>query len=87
MVVAAAREANALIDGRTFSWTALFNQIEATLPPDVMLASVRPTIDGRRDEDHDDRARRGAAADIDEFIEKLEATGAFEDVLPRQQST
>ena len=52
VVVAAAREANTLIDGRTFSWTALFNQIESTLPPEVMLASVRPTISGRRDENH-----------------------------------
>jgi len=49
----------------------------------VMLVSVRPSID------------RGATRvsmvvlgrtpeDIDEFIEKLEATGAFEKILPRQ---
>ncbi len=85
VIVAAAREANTLIDGRTFSWTALFNQLESTLPPDVMLSSVRPTIDdngtkitmivlGRR------------TADLDEFMEKLEATGAFENVLPHQQN-
>ena len=83
-VVDAAREANTLIDQRTFSWTAFFNRIESTMPPDVMLASVRPSVDdgttrvsmqllGRRVED------------IDEFIEKLEATGAFEDVVPTQQ--
>lgn len=80
-VVDAARAANALIDRRTFSWTAFFNHLEATLPPEVMLTSVRPTVDdgittvamgvlGRR------------AEEIDEFIEKLEATGAFEGVLP-----
>jgi Tfp pilus assembly protein PilN len=85
VVVAAAQEANALIDGRTFSWTALFNQLESTLPPEVMLASVRPKIDdgattitmivlGRR------------TSDLDEFMEKLEATGAFENVLPLQQN-
>jgi Tfp pilus assembly protein PilN len=85
VVAGAAREANALIDGRTFSWTALFNQLESTLPPEVMLASIRPSIDengtkitmivlGRR------------TADIDEFMEKLEATGAFENVLPHQQN-
>src|SRR4029450_3950048 len=34
VIVAAAREANALIDSRTFSWTALFNQLEATRPPE-----------------------------------------------------
>lgn len=78
--------ANTLIDQRTFSWTELFNHIEATLPADVMLSSVRPnfsnnlttigmTVIGRRTED------------IDEFMEKLEATGAFGDVLPAQQDT
>ena len=36
VVAAAAREANSLIDQRTFSWTAFFNYLEATLPPDVM---------------------------------------------------
>jgi hypothetical protein len=85
LVVAAAREANTLIDSRTFSWTAFFNHIESTLPPDVMLSSVRPTVD--------DAttlitmivvARR--ATDIGEFMEKLEATGAFENILPRQQT-
>ena len=63
-VVNAAREANSLIDQRTFSWTAFFNRIESTMPPDVMLASVRPTVEegvtrvtmqllGRRVEDID----------------------------------
>jgi hypothetical protein len=84
LVVESAREANALIDQRTFSWTAFFNQLESTMPPDVMLTSVRPAVKdgltrvnmivlGRREED------------VDEFIEKLEATGAFEDILPAQQ--
>ena len=43
-VVDSAREANALIDQRTFSWTAFFNHLEATMPPDVMLTSVRPQV-------------------------------------------
>jgi Tfp pilus assembly protein PilN len=82
----AAAVANSLIDQRTFSWTEFFNHIEETLPPDVMLTSVRPsfndnvttiqmTVLGRRSED------------LDEFIEKLEATGAFEDVFPAQRDT
>jgi hypothetical protein len=81
LVVNAAEEANALIDQRTFSWTEFFNLIESTLPPDVMLSSVRPTFKdgdthvtmlvlGRRPED------------IDEFMEKLEATGSFENPRP-----
>jgi Tfp pilus assembly protein PilN len=84
-IVAAAREANALIDARTFSWTALFNQLEATLPPDVMLASIRPAIvEGQTKITLITLGRR--RPDLDEFIEKLEATGAFEDVLPRQEN-
>ena len=49
-VQAAAREANSLIDRRTFSWTELLNQFQATLPPDVRIAGVLPQIDtdGRR---------------------------------------
>jgi Tfp pilus assembly protein PilN len=79
LVVNAAQEANALIDQRTFSWTEFFNQIESTIPPDVMLTSVRPSF------------KEGVTrvtmivlgkqtADLDEFIEKLEATGFFEQV-------
>ena len=84
LVAAAAREANALIDQRTFSWTAFFNHLEATLPPDVMLVSVRPTVE--RGATRVSMVVLGRSAeDIDEFIEKLEATGAFEHVLPRQQ--
>jgi Tfp pilus assembly protein PilN len=83
LVVNAAREANTIIEQRTFSWTAFFNHIENTLPPDVMLTAVQPTVTnegtrvsltvvGRR------------IADIDEFMEKLEATGAFVNVQNRQ---
>lgn len=84
LVVDAAREANALIDQRTFSWTAFFNRIEATLPPDVMLSSVRPSVkDGATHVSMVVLGRR--AEDVDEFMEKLEATGAFEDVVPATQ--
>jgi hypothetical protein len=83
-VVTAAREANSLIDQRTFSWTAFFNRIESTLPPDVMLTAVRPSV-------HEGETRVNIivlgrrAEDIDEFMEKLEATGAFEEIVPAQQ--
>jgi hypothetical protein len=84
LIVAEAREANTLIDQRTFSWTDFFNQIETTLPPDVMLTAVRPTVT-----DAGTRVSMVALArnadDFDEFMEKLEATGVFEHVLPRQQ--
>jgi hypothetical protein len=84
LVADSAREANVLIDQRTFSWTAFFNRIESTIPPDVMLSSVRPTVkDGLTRIHLVVLGRR--AEDIDEFMEKLEATGAFEDVVPSQQ--
>jgi Tfp pilus assembly protein PilN len=79
-VMSAAEEANALIDQRTFSWTEFFNQIEATIPPDVMLTSVRPSFkDGVTSVSMVVLGRK--PADVDEFMEKLEATGAFENVL------
>jgi type IV pilus assembly protein PilN len=81
LVVNAAQEANALIDQRTFSWTEFFNQIEATIPPDVMLTSVRPSFkDGVTSVAMIVLGRQ--IVDIDEFIEKLETTGYFEDLIP-----
>jgi Tfp pilus assembly protein PilN len=80
-VVAAAREANALIDQRTFSWTEFFNLIESTLPADVMLTSVRPDVrEGQTHLSMTVLARR--AEDIDAFMEALEATKAFVGILP-----
>jgi len=81
LVVNAAQEANALIDQRTFSWTEFFNQIEATIPPDVMLTSVRPSFkEGVTSVSMIVLGRQ--LADVDEFIEKLEATGYFENLIP-----
>jgi Tfp pilus assembly protein PilN len=84
LVAAEAREANTLIDQRTFSWTDFFNQIEKTLPPDVMLTAVRPTVTETGTRVSMVALARNAE-DFDEFMEKLEATGAFDHVLPRQQ--
>jgi Tfp pilus assembly protein PilN len=82
VVVAAAREANSLIDQRTFSWTEFFNHIEDTLPPDVMLTGVQPAVTSEGMKvSMTVIARR--PVDVDEFMEKLEATGAFENVLNR----
>jgi len=84
LVVAAAQEANALIDQRTFSWTEFFNQIESTLPPDVMLTSVRPSFkDGATHVAMQLLARQ--AADLEEFMDKLEATGSFSTVVLASQ--
>jgi hypothetical protein len=84
LVAEAASEANALIDHRTFSWTEFFNYIEATLPPDVMLVAVSPAVArGQTRVSMTVLSRRND--DIDEFNEKLEATGAFENVIPAQR--
>ncbi len=79
----AAEEVNRLIERRLFSWTAFFNLIEQTLPSDVMLTAVRPDTDDRGTSI--DLAVIGrTVADIEEFIRRLEETGAFADVLARQ---
>ena len=80
----AAREANRLIDQRVFSWTEFFNRIEQTLPPNVMLTSVRPDIEpGELNVALEIIGRE--VADIGSFIEQLEATGAFTEVLVREE--
>jgi Tfp pilus assembly protein PilN len=85
-VATAAREANSIIDRRAFSWTELLTQLEATLPDDVRITTVRPRLDkdifkvGVIAE-----ARR--AEDVASFIEALEKTGAFRNVVPLEQHT
>jgi hypothetical protein len=85
VVQAAAREANQLIDRRAFSWTDLFNRFESTLPPDVRLMAVQPQVDsdGRMLVAMTVVSRR--VEDLDAFIEALEKTGAFREVLTRQE--
>ena len=84
-VQAAAREANQLIDRRAFSWTDLFNRFEATLPGDVRIASVTPQLDqqGRLLVAVTVISRR--VEELDGFIEALEKTGGFQEVLSRQE--
>jgi Tfp pilus assembly protein PilN len=78
-VAGAAQEANWLIDQRTFSWTEFFNQIESTLPGNVMLSSVRPSIKpGETQVTLLVLAKR--FEDVEEFNDRLEATGSFDQV-------
>jgi Tfp pilus assembly protein PilN len=84
-VIASAKEANAIIDQRTFSWTELFNHLEDTLPTGVMLTSVRPRVD--KDGFHVELTVLAREVEqIDEFIEKLEATGAFTGVMTGEEA-
>lgn len=74
--IKATREANAVIDARTFSWTALFNVIERTIPADVRLQAVTPAFEGEalmvRFVVNTRRVEPVGA-----FMDRLEAAGAF----------
>ena len=85
-VATAAREANNLIDQRAFSWTELFSQFEATLPDDVRVTAVQPRLEkGIFIVAVAVEARR--AEDLDAFIEALEMTGVFRNVLATETQT
>jgi hypothetical protein len=84
-VAAAAREANSVIDRRVFSWTELFNRFENTLPDDVRVSAVRPTVE-----------RDGSmkvlmvivakdARGVNAFIENLEKDGSFAGLISREE--
>src|SRR5262245_9489081 len=86
VVANAAREANAIIDQRAFSWTDLLSEFEVTLPADVRITAVQPrlektsfivaiAVEARRSED------------LDAFIEALERRGSFHNVLSVQEQT
>ena len=79
----AAREANSLIDRRTFSWTELLNQFQSTLPPDVRIGGVQLQVDneGRRLVQISVFSRR--IEDLEEFMDALGKTGMFSGVLSR----
>lgn len=74
--VVATREVNGVIDQRVFSWTALFNTIERTIPPAVALRAVYPTIDkGAVTVRLIVNARR--TDDVGAFMDALEQTQSF----------
>lgn len=80
-----AKQANDLIDRRTFSWTELFNQFETTLPDDVRITSVRPKVDAQKGFLLSITVVARDVKDISELMENLESTGAFAELLPTEQ--
>lgn len=86
VVASAAREANSIIDRRAFSWTELLQQLEATLPDDVRITTVQPRLD-RNVFKVGIVAEARQAEDVAAFIEALEKTGAFRNVVPLEQQT
>jgi Tfp pilus assembly protein PilN len=86
-VANAAREANGIIDQRAFSWSGLFDQLEQTLPDDVRITGVAPNVNqqGQFVVEITVQARR--SEDVDQFIEALEKTGSFRDVITPAEAT
>jgi len=87
VVAASAREANAIIDLRAFSWTQLLAQFETTLPEGVRIKQIQPRIekDGKVVIGVAVEARRGA--DLEMFLDALEMTGSFQQVLATEEVT
>jgi Tfp pilus assembly protein PilN len=80
-----ARQANELIDRRTFSWTELFNKFETTLPDDVRITSVRPLIDKQRGIVIDIAVVARGFEDVKTFMDRLQGTGSFRDLGPVEE--
>lgn len=77
------QEVSELIDRRVFSWTAFFNLLEESLPEDVRVTELRPEIaDGAVSVSIGVLGRD--LATISDFVQSLERSGDFRDVLTRQ---
>ena len=80
-----ARQANDLIDRRTFSWTELFNRFETTLPDNVRIAAVRPKIDSKKGFLLTIAVLARSVEDVDRFLNNIEDTGAFAGVTATEE--
>jgi Tfp pilus assembly protein PilN len=78
----AAREANAIIGQRLFSWTDLLNRLESTLPDEVRITALRPVVERDGTIRVTMSVHAGGVGDIEQFMENLEDTTAFSDVYP-----
>jgi Tfp pilus assembly protein PilN len=78
-----ARQANDLIDRRTFSWTDLFNRLETTLPADVRITAIQPRPDPKRGIVLTLIVVAKGVDEVNQFMENLEGTGAFAALLAR----
>jgi type IV pilus assembly protein PilN len=79
---AEARQANELIDRRTFSWTELLNHLEMTQPDDVRLVAVRPRVDREGRIMLVINVVAKAVESVDTFMQNLEDTAAFANLRP-----
>jgi Tfp pilus assembly protein PilN len=80
-----ARQANELIDRRTFSWTELFNRFETTLPDEVRITAVQPQMDKQRGIVLQIAAVARSNDEMETFMERLRETGVFPSVQPIEE--
>jgi Tfp pilus assembly protein PilN len=79
-----AREANDLIDRRTFSWTDLFNRFETTLPDEVRITRVSPKVEKEGFGLTIVVVARGTD-DVNVFMDNLENTGGFKNAYSAEE--
>ena len=85
VVSVAAREANSIIDMRAFSWSELLAHFETTLPENVRITAVAACRQRRIQHRHS--CRGPSDADLEKFLDALEMTGAFHNVLATDEQT
>jgi Tfp pilus assembly protein PilN len=86
-VTAAAEEANAIIDLRAFSWSELFSQLETTEPDSVRLTSFQTQEDRSGKLIVNLRVQARRVQDLESFLDALEKTGRFHEVLAAEEQT
>jgi Tfp pilus assembly protein PilN len=77
----AAREANAIIGQRLFSWTELLNRLESTLPDNVRITSLRPRVERDGTITVIMTVTGTSTEQIEMFMANLDGTTAFTDVF------
>jgi hypothetical protein len=81
VVSIAAREAKGIIEMRAFSWSDLLAQFERTLPENARITAVQPRAGRDGQFIIGIRVEARQIGDLEKFLEELEGTGAFRDVL------
>ena len=72
---------NRLIERRTFSWTALLNDLEQLTPGSIQVVSVRPRV-VKNEFGIEITANARNSADYIEFIKNLENSDKFQNLTP-----
>jgi Tfp pilus assembly protein PilN len=71
--------ANMAIRRRSFSWTVFLNRLEEVVPPGVGVTDISPNFQTL---DVDIAGKARSVAHVTEFIQRLGASGYFEDIPP-----